>query len=186
MLTDLADSTRSYENNTVIISHNLPASDDVPILNSSTLWVRTESFGLYNVEVWNTFDAEQGVAVAVSADGNKQGFYGVTLKGHGATLNARAGDQYYSHSYIEGSFNYIFGRASAWFEQCTIASNGAGVITASAREDADDPSWYVCSRRVGVFVPNCRAGLSSTTAASSGPPWPTQVSRRAPYGSATR
>lgn len=39
--------------------------------------------------------------------------------------------------------DYIFGDAAAWFEECTIASNGGGSITASSRETSDDTTWIV-------------------------------------------
>lgn len=42
-----------------------------------------------------------------------------------------------------GAVDYIFGDASAWFGECTIASNGGGAITAMSRETSSDPSWYV-------------------------------------------
>jgi len=44
---------------------------------------------------------------------------------------------------MEGAVDYIFGNAAAWFGECTIASNGGGAITATSRETASDPSWYV-------------------------------------------
>lgn len=59
------------------------------------------------------------------------------------SLYAKAGYQYYSNCYIAGATDYIFGDASAWFGECTIASKAGGVITASSRETEDDTSWYV-------------------------------------------
>lgn len=77
-------------------------------------------------------------------------------------MYAKAGYQYYSNCYIEGNFSYltfdfvsilyltkvgavdyIFGDASAWFGECTMASSGGGSITASSRTYDTDPAWYV-------------------------------------------
>ncbi|KAG6874686.1 hypothetical protein C0992_006980 [Termitomyces sp. T32_za158] len=60
------------------------------------------------------------------------------------TLLADAdGPQYYSNCYIEGAVDYIYGAASAWFGECTLASIGGGAITANSREVATDTSYYV-------------------------------------------
>lgn len=48
-----------------------------------------------------------------------------------------------SNCYIEGAVDYIYGSASAWFGECTIASNGGVAITANSRNSATDPSYYV-------------------------------------------
>jgi pectinesterase len=44
---------------------------------------------------------------------------------------------------VAGATDYIFGDASAWFGECTIASKAGGPITASSREVATDTAWYV-------------------------------------------
>jgi hypothetical protein len=49
----------------------------------------------------------------------------------------------HSNCYIEGAVDYIYGKASAWFGECTLASNGGGAITANSRGDASDTSYYV-------------------------------------------
>lgn len=79
----------------------------------------------------------------MTANGNKQGYYGCSFKGYQDTLYAKAGTQYYSNCYVEGAVDYIFGDAAAWFGECTIASNGGGAITAMSRETTSDASWYV-------------------------------------------
>jgi pectinesterase len=60
-----------------------------------------------------------------------------------SSLYAKSGYQYYSNCYIAGAADYIFGDASAWFGECTIASKAGGAITASSRETTSDTSWYV-------------------------------------------
>ncbi|KAF3934948.1 Pectinesterase [Dactylella cylindrospora] len=133
----------SYTSNTVTIQHN--SGDDAGSLdNSATMRVATSqtNFRLYNINVRNL--RGQGTqAVAVSAKSTKGGYYGCAFYGYQDTLFADAGYQYFANCYVEGAVDYIFGKAFAWFNKCTIRSNGAGAITASSREVSTDQSWYV-------------------------------------------
>ncbi|KAL1601596.1 hypothetical protein SLS60_006511 [Paraconiothyrium brasiliense] len=134
--------TGSYKSNVVTITHKLSSPDAGSLDASATLNVKSASFALYNINVANTY-GKGAQAVALVANGNKQGYYGVSFKGYQDTLYAKSGDQYYSNCYMEGAVDYIFGDASAWFGECTIASNGGGAITATSRETSSDPAWYV-------------------------------------------
>lgn len=82
-------------------------------------------------------------AGALSARGNRQGFYASSFTGYQDTLFADGGYQYYSNCYIVGAVDFIYGASSAWFGECTIASNGAGAITANSRETTADTTYYV-------------------------------------------
>ncbi|KAF2638676.1 putative pectin methylesterase [Massarina eburnea CBS 473.64] len=134
--------TGSYKNNAVTLTQGLSSAEAGSNDKSSTANIMTSSFAAYNINFANTYGSG-AQAVAVTANGNKQGFYGCSFKGYQDTLYAKDGDQYYSNCYIEGAVDYIFGKASAWFGECTLASNGGGAITASSREDASDAAWYV-------------------------------------------
>lgn len=83
------------------------------------------------------------VKCRLTGNANQIGFYGCQFMSYQDTLYAKYGAQYYSNCYIEGAVDYIFGDASAWFGECTIASSGGGAITASSREEANDTAWYV-------------------------------------------
>jgi pectinesterase len=65
-----------------------------------------------------------------------------------------------------GSTDYIFGAASAWFQNCTVASVEAGFITANGREKADD-TWYVFDKCKIVAA----AGKSLKEKVYLGRPW---------------
>ncbi|KAF7909127.1 hypothetical protein BELL_0115g00060 [Botrytis elliptica] len=133
--------TGTYKSNTVTITHGIN-STTIGLDASSTVNIRSANFKAYNVNFANTYGA--GVqAVAVTANGDQQGYYGCSFTGYQDTLYAKAGKQYYSNCYIEGAVDYIFGNAAAWFGECTIASNGGGAITASSRTLATDSSWYI-------------------------------------------
>ncbi|TGO13429.1 hypothetical protein BTUL_0070g00340 [Botrytis tulipae] len=140
--------TGTYKSNTVTITHGIN-STTIGLDASSTANIRSANFKAYNVNFANTYGA--GVqAVAVTANGDQQGYYGCSFTGYQDTLYAKAGKQYYSNCYIEGksltikgAVDYIFGNAAAWFGECTIASNGGGAITANSRTLATDTAWYI-------------------------------------------
>jgi pectinesterase len=55
------------------------------------------------------------------------------------TVLAETGNQFYSHCYIEGAVDFIFGQhARAFFHKSTIASVAAGAITAIGPSGSSD------------------------------------------------
>ncbi|KAJ7262945.1 pectin methyl esterase [Mycena rebaudengoi] len=136
--------TGTYKQNTVTITHNLNAQDNGG--NDACATVRATSAAsnlrIYNVNIVNSF-GQGKQATALSATGTRQGFYGLSVSGYQDTLLADKGQQYYSNCHIQGAVDYIYGSASAWFGECTIASNGGGAITANSREVQTDPGYYV-------------------------------------------
>jgi len=109
---------------------------------SATFNIVSSNFNAYNINFRNSY-GQGAQAVAVAANGDKQGYYACGFYGYQDTLYAKAGRQYYSNCYVEGPIDFIFGKAAAWFGECTIAANGAGYITASSRETVADAVWYV-------------------------------------------
>ncbi|KAJ7162176.1 pectin methyl esterase [Mycena filopes] len=140
--------TGTYKQNTVTITHNLNAQDNGGNDACATVRATTAASNLriYNVNIVNSFGPGKQ-ATALSATGTQQGFYGLSVTGYQDTLLADGGGavryQYYSNCFIEGAVDYIYGSASAWFGECTIASNGGGAITANSRNSATDPTYYV-------------------------------------------
>ncbi|KIM83640.1 carbohydrate esterase family 8 protein [Piloderma croceum F 1598] len=129
------DDTSSYKSNTVIISSNgamaTKGNDDA----SGTLRVHANSFAMYNMKIVNTYGTGDGVgsqALALSAYGTEQGFYGCSFVGYQDTVLTDTGTQYFGHSYIEGAVDFIFGQtAKTYIKSSVIASVAAGTITAS-------------------------------------------------------
>ncbi|KAF2763412.1 pectinesterase [Pseudovirgaria hyperparasitica] len=134
--------TGTYKSNTVILTYTQTSTAAGSLDASATANIKSANFRAYNINFVNGYGAGTQ-AVAVTANGNKQGFYGCSFKGYQDTLYAKSGFQYYSNCYIEGAVDYIFGDAAAWFGECTIRSNGGGYITANSREVASDTTWYV-------------------------------------------
>ncbi|KFZ14365.1 hypothetical protein V502_06107 [Pseudogymnoascus sp. VKM F-4520 (FW-2644)] len=134
--------TGTYKSNVVNFQRSMTSTEAGNLDASSVANIVSANFKAYNINFKNTYGAGSQ-AVAVTANGDKQGFYGCGFYGYQDTLYAKSGKQYYSNCYMEGAVDYIFGNAAAWFGECTIASNGGGAITATSREDPADASRYV-------------------------------------------
>ncbi|ESK92758.1 pectinesterase a [Moniliophthora roreri MCA 2997] len=133
----------SYKDNEVAITNNLNAQDNGGNDPCATVRAHSKFFKMYNVNIANTYGPGKQ-ATALSAKNSNQGYYGCKITGYQDTLLADGpGYQYYSNCYIEGAVDYIYGKASAWFGECTLSSNGPGAITANSRESSSDPGYYV-------------------------------------------
>lgn len=111
-------STGSYKDNVVTFQRSMTSTAAGNLDGSAVMNVVSSNFRVYNMNFDNTYGAGTQ-AVAVTANGNQQGYYGVGFYGYQDTLYAKGGDQYYSNCYIEGAVDYIFGGAAAWFGECT-------------------------------------------------------------------
>lgn len=135
---------------------------------SGTLRVKSSNIHIYNLNVINSRGS--GIqAIALSAYGGTQGYYGCKFIGYQDTVLANTGTQVYNKCYIEGATDFIFGQtAIAWFEKGTIAISGQGYITANGRDSDSNPSYYVLN---GVTV-TTKSGVSLSSGATYlGRPW---------------
>jgi pectinesterase len=104
----------------------------------------------YNIDIKNSY-GKGSQAIALSAYGTKQGYYGVGLYGYQDTLLAETGAQIYANCYIEGAVDFIFGQeGQIWIDSSTIAVSGTGSITASGRGSSSSPSYYIINRSTVV------------------------------------
>ena len=138
----------SYTANTVNITYNLALKDVSNDDETATVRAWASNLKVYNLNILNTFGhiTSNGQNLALSAHAGNQGYYGVGLYGYQDTLLANTGKQLYARSTIVGAIDFIFGqRAEAWLENIDIRTLAAGSVTASGRNDTDNPSWYVVS-----------------------------------------
>ncbi|CZR66597.1 related to Pectinesterase A [Phialocephala subalpina] len=135
--------TSSYSSNEVTISSSQSSAEAGTLDDSSAVNFASDGINIYNINFENTFGTASQ-AVAVTANGDSQGFYGCQFIGWQDTLYSKAGNQYYKSCYIEGATDFIFGDAAAWFDSCDIAAKKAGAaITANSRTLSTDDAWYV-------------------------------------------
>ncbi|KAH7267916.1 pectin lyase fold/virulence factor [Fusarium solani] len=125
--------TSSYAGNQVTIKHSenstVAGSDEA----SSTVDARGTNFKMYNIDVENSFVGSQ--AIAFTSRGDQQSFYGCGFYGY------------------QGAVDYIFGDASAWFEQCIPSS----------------PSQVTSTHCLGQI--EAAAGYTATGGVYLGRPW---------------
>jgi pectinesterase len=91
---------------------------------------------------------EGSQALALSAWGDEQGYYGVGLYGYQDTLLSEIGNQVYGKCFIEGAVDFIFGQhARMWIDSSDIrVTAGGGAITANGRPSSSDVSYYVINK----------------------------------------
>ena len=128
-----------------------------------TLLVEANDIVLKNLTIENAA-GEVGQAVALSVFSNRVVVENCNILGNQDTLYASGiGKQYYKNCYIEGTTDFIFGSATAYFENCTIHSKKDSFITAaSTPKDAN----------FGYVFKNCHLTASTTTSkVYLGRPW---------------
>ncbi len=77
-------------------------------------------------------------------DGDRAAFRNCRFLGWQDTILLNRGRQYFENCYIAGHVDFIFGAATAWFEQCQINCLRNGYITA-ASTPAEQPFGFVFS-----------------------------------------
>jgi len=161
--------TADYVSNSVTIQAGLSASQTGSDPTSATLQVNKVGFSLYNVNLKNTFGAGSQ-ALAVNANGDQQGYYGVGFYGYQDTLLAESGNQFYGHCFIEGAVDFIWGQhARAFITKSVISAVAAGTITANGRSSTTDTSFYVIDESTIEQSP--RATTSLVGQVFLGRPW---------------
>lgn len=103
----------------------------VTAIGSETVLIQPDNFTAENI----TFENSAGVgkkAVAVRTMGDRQIFRNCRFLGWQDTLYADGKRTYFRDCYIEGRVDFIFGGATAMFENCHVHATDGGVITAAS------------------------------------------------------
>ena len=176
------------KNNTVIeyglYARMIVDGEKLGTFRSYTMLVNTDNFVCKNITVANTagFGDDVGQAIAVYAEGDSITFEDCRILGHQDTLftgplpfkeiekggfrgptefaERRTVHQTYKHCYIEGEVDFIFGSASAYFEECELFSIDCskeinGFVTAASTYEGADYG-YIFNRC--KFTGNCPEG----------------------------
>jgi pectinesterase len=98
-----------------------------------TLLVEADDFIMENITVENTA-GPVGQAVALHVEGDRCVFRNCRFLGYQDTVYAagRFSRQYFLDCYIEGTTDFIFGEATALFENCTIHCKTDSYLTAAS------------------------------------------------------
>jgi pectinesterase len=154
---------------TTTLTFNLSAKDAGDTRRSYTAYLGGSDFRAENITFENTYGVgSQAVAAYVNTD--RVIFRNCRFLGWQDTLFAHGGRQYYKDCYIEGHVDFIFGNATAIFENCTIHSKAPGYVTAQWRLSDSETNGF-------VFL-NCKLTGKEEAKSYLGRPW-------RPYGRVT-
>ena len=147
--------------NTIITYDDHANINNMGTFRTYTLKVAGQQITLRNLTIENNA-AQLGQAVALFADGDGQYYFNCRFLGNQDTIYTGPGKatQYFSDCYIEGTTDFIFGPATAYFDRCTIMCKKDSYITAAATPK-DVKVGYVftdCILRAAPGVTKCYLG----------------------------
>jgi pectinesterase len=151
-----------------ILTYNLNANiigtDGKPIgtFRTPSTFIDADDFTVENITFENTA-GPVGQALAIRVDGDRVVFRNCRFLGWQDTILINRGRQYFENCYITGHVDFIFGAATAFFENCHIHILRDGYITA-ASTPPQQPFGFVFS--------HCKiTGESPTVKTYLGRPW---------------
>lgn len=116
--------------------------EEIGTAGSSSFFIYAPDFYAENITFENSA-GQVGQAVACFVGADRVTFRNCRFLGNQDTIYTWArGRQYYDSCYIEGTVDFIFGRSTAVFDQCTIHAKRRGYLTAPST-DVDVDNGYV-------------------------------------------
>ncbi|MCX7865683.1 MAG: pectinesterase family protein [Limisphaera sp.] len=142
---------------------NMPDVDGrrLGTFRTATLHVDGDGFEVENLTIANTA-GPVGQALALRVDGDRVRFRRCRFLGWQDTILLNRGRHYFEDCYIEGHVDFIFGGATAYFENCHIHCLRDGYITA-----ASTPPWQTH----GLIFRRCRVTGEPGVKTYLGRPW---------------
>jgi pectinesterase len=151
-----------------VLSYNLNANmvgvDGKPIgtFRTPSTFIDADDFTVENLTFENSA-GPVGQALAIRVEGDRVVFRNCRFLGWQDTILLNRGRQYFENCYIAGHVDFIFGAATAWFENCHIHILRDGYITA-ASTPPQQPFGFIFS--------HCKITSESSTAKTYlGRPW---------------
>ncbi|KAG8376269.1 hypothetical protein BUALT_Bualt09G0045700 [Buddleja alternifolia] len=137
--------------NSTIITGSRSFADGFSTFASATLTVIGDKFLARDLTIRNTAPPEKHQAVALRVTSNAA-FYRCEIISHQDTLYAHSLRQFYHECSIQGTVDFIFGKAAAVFQNCSILvrkpiKGQSNMITAQGREDPN--------QNTGISLQNC-------------------------------
>lgn len=133
--------------NVTVISGNRSFIDGWTTFRSATFAVSGRGFIARDISFHNTAGPEKHQAVALRSDSDLSVFYRCGIFGYQDSLYAHTMRQFYRECKISGTVDFIFGDATALFQNCQILAkkglpNQKNTITAHGRKDPDEPTGF--------------------------------------------
>ncbi|XP_014510563.1 pectinesterase/pectinesterase inhibitor PPE8B [Vigna radiata var. radiata] len=160
-----------------VISGNRSFIDGWTTFRSSTFAVSGRGFIARDVSFQNTAGPEKHQAVALRSDSDLSVFYRCGIFGFQDSLYTHTMRQFFRECTITGTVDFIFGDATAVFQNCLIQPkkglpNQKNTITAHGRKDPNEPtgfSFQFCN----ITAYSDLAPVVNTTQTYLGRPWKT-------------
>ena len=120
-----------------VITYDLRASQPGPdgkqigTFRTPTVQIDADDFTVEDLTFENSA-GRVGQALALRADGDRMIFRRCRFLGYQDTILLNRGRQYFDHCYISGAVDFIFGAATAYFDQCEIHCTDKGYLTAAS------------------------------------------------------
>lgn len=159
---DSARTILTYDNHA---GTRLPNGDTLNTWTCASVFVYGNDFSAENITFQNNAGFTAGQAVALRIDGNRASFKACRMTGNQDVLflSGSGVKHYFQNCYIEGTTDFIFGAATAVFDNCHIHSKKNSHVTA-ASTNSIIPFGF-------VFF-NCRLTADSNiNKVSLGRPW---------------
>jgi pectinesterase len=152
----------TYDDHTGSVTAN---GTPVNTQTSHSVIINADNFTARNITFANGAGFTAGQAVALDSRGDKAQFYDCRIVGNQdiLLLNNEKGRQYFKDCYLEGTTDFIFGAAPAWFENCHIHSKKNSHITAASTPQDNTYGF--------VFNDCTLTGDSTLQMVSLGRPW---------------
>src|SRR5881394_52384 len=157
-----------------VLTYNLNANmigrDGKPIgtFRTPSTFIDADDFTAENITFENSA-GPVGQALALRVDGDRVVFRNCRFMGWQDTILLNRGRQYFENCYITGHVDFIFGAATAWFENCHIHVLRDGYITAASTPP---------QQRFGFVFSHCQITSELNAKTFLGRPW-------RPYASTT-
>jgi pectinesterase len=142
---------------------NMPDKDGKPIgtFRTPSTTIDADDFTAENLTFENSA-GPVGQALAMRIDGDRCVFKNCRFLGNQDTIFLNRGRQYFEHCTIEGTTDFIFGGATAYFDDCDIHCLSSSYITAAATPDFQP---------FGFVFRNCRITAKPGVKMYLGRPW---------------
>lgn len=154
---------RGEDPSRTILTFRLSAQEAGNTRLAFSTFIGADDFRAENITFENTFGTGTQ-AVALFVDAERAEFRNCRFLGWQDTLFVNGARHSFKDCYIEGHVDFIFGSASAIFENCTIHSKGAGYVTAHYRTSDDENTGF-------VFVRSRLTGDNTGEGVYLGRPW---------------
>ncbi|KAK7411789.1 hypothetical protein VNO78_03228 [Psophocarpus tetragonolobus] len=130
-----------------VISGNRSFVDGWTTFRSATFAVSGRGFIARDIAFENTAGPEKHQAVALRSDSDLSVFYRCGIFGYQDSLYTHTMRQFFRECKISGTVDFIFGDATAIFQNCNISAkkglpNQKNTITAHGRKNPDEPTGF--------------------------------------------